>query len=80
MIDKIKDSQLNNESHIIFDYFHVIKLFSDTHLKLFFKIYNYLFNPPHKYLFSINLKHAYLTILLYLNNKHYFAFTIFDIN
>ena len=80
MIDKIKNSQLNNESHIIFDYFYVIELFSDAHLKLSSKVHDHLFNSRYKCLFSADFKHIYFTISLHLNNKHYFAFTIFDID
>ena len=80
MIDKIKNSQSNNEPRIIFEYTRVIELFSNAHLELSSKIHNYLFNSRYEYLFSTDLKHVYLTISLHLKNKHYFMFTIFDIN
>ena len=65
---------------MIFDYFYIIKLFSNAHLKLSSKSYNHLFNSRYECLFSIDLKYVYFTISLHSNNKHYFAFTIFDIN
>ena len=65
---------------MIFDYSYIIELLSNAHLKLFSKVYDYLFNSRYKCLFSTDLKHVYFTISLYSNNKHYFAFTIFDIN
>ena len=80
MIDEIENSQLDNESRIIFDYSHIIDFLSNAHLKLSSKIYNHLFNSRYECLFSINLKHVYFTISLHSNNKHYFAFTIFNIN
>ena len=80
MVDKIKNSQSSNKSRMIFNYSRVIKLLSNTYLKLSSKIYNHLFNSRYKCLFSTNLKYAYFTISLHLNDKHYFAFTIFDIN
>ena len=68
MIDKIKDLQLNNEFRIIFDYFRIIKLIFNAHLKLFSKIYNHLFNSRYECLFLADFKYAYFTISLYLNN------------
>ena len=80
MIDKIENPQSSDESRMTFDYSHIIKLFSNTHLKLSSNVYDYLFNSRYERLFLTNLKHAYFTISLYSNDKHYFAFTISEIN
>ena len=80
MIDKIENPQSNNKSRIIFDYSRVTELFPSAHLKLSSKVHDHFFNSRYECLFSTDLKHAYLIISLHLNNKHYFAFTIFDID
>ena len=36
-------------------------------------------NLRYKYLFTTNLKYAYLIISLHLDNRYYFAFTILEI-
>ena len=72
--------KFTDEFRIIFNYSRIIKLLSDFYIKLNFKIHDYLFNPRYKYLFLINLKHVYFIILLYSNNRYYFAFTISNIN
>ena len=59
-----------------FNYFKVIELLSNSHLKLLLKVYNYLFNFYYNYLFSTNFKYAYLIIPLYINNRYYFIFII----
>ena len=80
MMNEINNLIFQNEFRMTFNYFRVIELFFDVHLKLFLKIYDHLFNLYHKCLFLINLKYAYFTILLHLNNRFYFVFIIFDIN
>lgn len=65
---------------MIFDYSRIIELLFDAFLKKKFKIYNYLFNSRYEYLFSIDFKYIYLTILFYLNDRHYFVFIIFKID
>ena len=76
----MKNSQLENESRIIFDYSRIYKDLLECYLKLFFRVYNNLLNLRHKYLFIIDLKYTYLTISLYKNNRYYFAFIIVEIN
>ena len=68
-----------NESRIIFDYFKVVENLSNCHMKFSNKIHDNLSNSNHKILFSANLKHAYFTISMHSNDKHYFAFIIFEI-
>lgn len=79
MIDKIEDSKFINKLKITFDYFRIIKLFFETHLKLNLKIHDHLSNFKYKCLFFVDLKHAYFIISLHFKNKHYFVFTISDI-
>ena len=79
-MDKIENSKSENEPRIIFDYFRVIKDLPGSYLELSSKIYNNLADPRYRYLFAVDLKHAYYTIPLYSNNRYYFAFTISGID
>ena len=76
MIDKVENSTSENESRIIFDYFKMTENLLDCHMKLSSKIHDHLSNSRHRIVFSIDLKHAYLTIFLHLEDCHYFVFTI----
>ena len=62
-----------------FDYSYVIEKLLGTYMELSSKVYNNLLDPRYYILFIIDLKHVYLTIPLYSNNRHYFAFTISSI-
>jgi len=79
-VNKVKNFTSQDEFKIIFDYSKVTKKLSDIYMKLSFKMHDNLADSRHCCLFSANLKHAYLKISLHLNDKHYFAFMIFDIN
>ena len=48
-------------------------------MELTYKVHDSLSDPRHGYLFAADLKHAYLTIPLHLDDRHYFAFTISSI-
>ena len=80
MINKVENLKLIDESYITFNYFKITELLSEAHLELSSKIYNHLFNSRYECLFSADFKHTYFTILLHLNDRHYFAFTISGIN
>jgi len=79
-MNKVKNLTSQDESKIIFDYNRVTKKLSDIYMKLSFKMHDNLADSRHCYLFSANLKHAYLKIFLHLNDKHYFAFMISNID
>ena len=64
---------------MIFNYFRITKLLSGIYLKLSFKVHDYLSNSRYEYLFTIDLKYVYLTILLYPNNRYYFTFIILGV-
>ena len=76
IIDKKEDPTPKDEPRMTFDYLRVHKDLPGYYLELSSRVYNYLSNPGYGCLFSADLKHAYLTIPLYLDNRHYFAFTI----
>ena len=72
----MEDPQSSDESRMIFDYSRITELFFGAHMELNSKIYNHLSNSRYEYLFSADLKHVYFIVLLYPDDKHYFAFTI----
>ena len=76
MVDKVEDPQPTDEPRMTFDYSRVPELLPGSHLELSSKVHDHLSNPRHGYLFSADLKHAYLTIPLHKDDRHYFAFTI----
>ena len=80
IMNKIENSTSEHESRVIFDYSRVNEKLSDSHLELFNKIHDNLSNSRHRCLFATNLKHVYFTISFHFDDKHYFFFTIFDID
>ena len=76
MVDKVDNPQPTDEPRMTFDYSRVTELLPGSHLELSSKVHDHLSNPRHGCLFSADLKHAYLTIPLHPDDRHYFAFTI----
>ena len=79
-MNKIENSTSKNEFRVIFDYSRVNEKLSNSHFELFSKIHDNLSNSRHRCLFATDLKHVYLTISLHSDDRHYFFFTIFDID
>ena len=79
-MNKIENSTSENKFRMIFDYSRVNEKLSNSYLELFSKIHDNLSNSRHRYLFATNLKHVYFTISFHFDDKHYFFFTIFDID
>lgn len=80
IVDKVANFTLKNELRITFNYFRVTKNLLDTFMKLSSKIHNNLTDSKHECLMIMNLKHAYLTINMHSEDKHYFAFIISEID
>ncbi len=76
MVDKVDNPKPTDEPRMTFDYSRVTELLPGAHLELSSKVHDHLSNPRHGCLFSADLKHAYLTIPLHPDDRHYFAFTI----
>ena len=76
MVDKIDDPKPSDEPRMTFDYSRVTELMPGAHLELSSKVHDHLSNPSHGCLLSADLKHAYLTVPLHPDDRHYFAFTI----
>ena len=76
MVDKVENPKPSDEPRMTFDYSRVTELLPGSHIELSSKVYDHLSNPSHGCLFTADLKHAYLTIPLHPDDRHYFAFTI----
>ena len=61
------------------EYSKVVEELPSAHLELSSKVHDNLSDPCHKCLFVADLTHAYLTIPLHPEDKHFFAFTILSI-
>ena len=72
----MENSESDDESKLIFDYFKIHENFSKFYLKLFFRIHDILFNSFHECFFSADLKHAYFIINLHEDDRPLFAFII----
>lgn len=76
MVDKSENPKPSDEPRMTFDYSRVCEDLPGTHVELSSKVYDHLSNPRHGCLFKADLKHAYLTVPLHPDDRHYFAFTI----
>lgn len=76
MVDKVENPTPSDEPRMTFDYSRVTELLPGAHMELSSKVHDHLSNPRHGCLFTADLKHAYLTIPLHPDDRHYFAFTI----
>ena len=76
MVDKVENTKPEDEPRMTFDYSRVTKLLPGSHLELSSKVHDHPSNPHHSCLFSADLKHAYLTVPLHPEDRHYFTFKI----
>ena len=76
MVDKVENSKPMDEPRMTFDYSRVTELLPGPHMELSLIVHDHLTSPRHGCLFTTDLKHAYLTIPLHPDVRHYFAFTI----
>ena len=76
MVDKVESPLPSDEPRMTFDYSRVTELLPGSHLELSSKVHDHLSNPRHGCFFSADLKHAYLTIPLHPDDRHFFSFTI----
>ena len=59
-----------------FDYSRVTEELPGTYMELSSKVHDNLADLRHRFLFAADLKYAFLTMLLYPEDRHYFAFTM----
>lgn len=76
IVDKVENPRPEDEPRVTFDYSRVDEDLPGTYMELSSKVHDNLSDPRHRYLFAADLKHAYLTIPLHPEDRHYFAFTI----
>ena len=79
MMNKSNDSKSTNEMRMTFNYSKVDEIMSRTYIELSFKVHDHFSDSKHEILMSANIKHVYSTISLHSNDKHIFAFIIFEI-
>ena len=80
VVNKVENFTSDDEFRVTFDYSRMNEKLSDSHLELSSKIHDNLSNSRHRCLFAANLKHVYFIISFHSDDKHYFVFTIFDID
>ena len=76
VVDKVENPRPEDEPRVTFDYSRVTEDLPGTYIELSSKVHDNLSDPRHHVLFAADLKHAYLTIPLHPDDRHYFAFTI----
>ena len=62
-----------------FDYSKINEMMSKTYIELSSKVHDHLLDSRHEILMSTNMKHVYSTINLHSDDRHIFAFIIFEI-
>jgi len=76
IVDKVSNLTLEDKPRITLNYSRIYKDLLGTFLGLSLKVYNNLSNPRYRNLIAVDLKYAYITIPLHLDNRYYFVFTI----
>lgn len=76
IVDKVENLTPQDEPRVTFDYSRVMEELPRTFLELSSKVHDNLSDPRHNCSFAADLKHAYLTIPLHPEDRHFFAFTI----
>ena len=76
VVDKVDNPTPQDEPRVTFDYSRVNEDLPGTFMELSSKVHDNLSDPRHACLFAADLKHAYHTIPLHKDDRHYFAFTI----
>ena len=76
VVDKVENPTPQDEPRVTFDYSRVPEELPATYMELSSRVHDTLSDPRHRCLFTADLKHAYLTIGLHPDDRHYFAFTI----
>lgn len=80
IVDKVANPTPEDEPRVTFDYSRVTEDLPGTFMELSSKVHDNLADPRHQCLMAAGLKHAYLTIGMHPENRHYFAFTISEID
>lgn len=75
LISKADQTQLC----LTFNYYYVFKDSSESYIKLFNKVHDFLFNFLHQCFTQFNIKHTYWTVEVHSTDWHYFAFIISEL-
>lgn len=79
LVNKIPDPSPEDEPRLVIDYSNVEEVMPGTHLQLTPRVHDYLSDPRHATFFVADLKHAYYSVGLHPEDRHYFAFYLPDV-
>ena len=78
MVDKSENPKPSDDPLMMFDYSRVHEDLPGSFMELSSRVHDHLSNPNHRCLFAADLKHAYLTIQLYLVIQKKVARVLFE--
>lgn len=76
MVDKVDNPRPEDEPRMTLNYSGIPEQLPGTFQELSSRVHDHLADPRHRALFAADLKHAYFSVLIHPNDRHYFAFTI----
>ena len=76
IVDKEENPKPTDEPQITLDYSKVKEDIPGSYLELMSKVHNYLSDPRHGTFFQADIRHRYFSIVLHLEDRYLFAFTI----
>lgn len=76
MVDKVENPTPEDEPRMAINYAGVPEILPGSYQELSARVHDHLSDPRHKVLFAADLKHAYLSICIHPEDRHYFAFTV----
>jgi hypothetical protein len=79
IVNKIENPRPEDEPRVTFDYSRESKDLPGTYVELSSKVHDHLSDPRYRCLFAADLEHAYYTIALQPEDRHFFAFTISEV-
>ena len=79
MVDKVENSLLSDEPHMVWNYSGVWETMPGNLLELTSKVHDYLAHPWHNIFMQADIQHGYYSVVLHPEDHHIFAFTILGI-
>jgi hypothetical protein len=76
LVDKSDNPGPNDEPQVTFNYRNVIVDLPSSYLELSTKVHDCLSHPDHGCYMQFDLKHAYWSISVHPDDRHFFAFTM----
>jgi hypothetical protein len=76
LVDKVENPGPQDEPRLAFNYSQVKENIPGSRMELASTVHDNLSNPEHRCFFHADIKHAYFSVLLAPEDRHYFAFTV----